>query len=746
MNAAKIIKGTLDHRKTCASILMVVFMLPLLFYPEPASASIGSCVLSPISCVMSAVGNVALDAAKGMILSSLYTFLQLIGRMLSFFVGLMHSVATIAVYPKSGVPVVEEMWKIFRDMANMIFILALIVMAFSTIFDLGSRFGAFKGTDWKSMLAKLLISAVLINFSMTLGVVVIDMVQVPTNMLLTSMGDISGRLGGGLNVQGMIAYSGTGGSSTVAETADATTAAIVSVVFMIILLGSFFMSILTATLFMIIRIPAIWMLLMFSPLIWIANIFPATRKSFSEWWTKFFGWVLFLPYYLFFVYLALFVLSKQGSIWTSALQKAQTADYGLNTGNPGITVQIVFFYILVNTILVGGTKLAMKSAQASATGVNNTLGKLTGDMLLSNTPWLGGYYKGGKTAIEARKKQFQQQGFQNKYLSKVYGGEAADKDRQAKMGQLFGVRGADLARQKVFTDAAGKEFDLIKNDFEVGKIDLDKIKAGAKGDMNDPKVFAHFKMLAKLGQLDLKTDDDKNKFKAMMRSMSQKNPYVVQDFIKTAKESDFAGIGEGVLHDLAVDDGISRPARKELLRAIQDNAKVAKKLEATEYAKAIELLGGDNSAEGAKFAKDMSKFRPDLIYSQQKSLRDADTTGAERDKAVDKYRNKKGLTPTDPATTEANLAQDHYEAYIEKTEVKDIAEISYSIWEKPEFQAALKVQFEPLTEPTDHSTPEWQDWNAETRQRARDRNTLRKKVKVTPEAKKKQKILTDLLL
>jgi len=734
----KTFKNSYGQKKIYASILMVVFALSALLYPGSAAAA------NPISWVMDAVGSAALDATKGAILSSLYTFLQLIGRMLSFFIGLMHSVATIAVYPKTGVPVVEEMWKIFRDMANMIFILALIVMAFSTIFDLGSRFGAFKGTDWKSMLAKLLIAAVLINFSMTLGVVVIDIVQVPTNMLLTSMGDISGRLGGGLNVQGMLAYSGTGGSATITETADVTTAAIVSVVFMIILLGSFFMSILTATLFMIMRIPIIWMLLMFSPLIWIANIFPSTRKSFSEWWTKFLGWVLFLPYYLFFVYLALFVLSKQDSIWTSALQKAQTADYGLNTGNPGITVQVVFFYIIVNTILVGGTKLAMSSAQASATGVNKTLGKLTGDMLLSNTPWLGGYYKGGKTAIEARKKQFQQQGFQNKYLNKVYGGEAADKDRQAKMGQLFGVRGADLARQKVFTESAGKEFDLIKNDFDIGKIDIAKVKAGASGDAADPKVFAYRKMLAKLGEL------GDTQFEETIKAMSTvNNPYAAQDLIKTAQESEFAGIKAKTIHALAVNNDVARPARKELLKHMQGNAKVAKELTAAEYEEAIKMLGGDKSFEGSKFAKELGKFRPDLTYARQQTIRTADP--AKMAEAMKDYRTKKGLAPTAPVTP-ADLEQDHYEAYIDKTEIKSVAELAYDgIWSEPSFQEALKEKLEAIPEPrkpasirTDkefQKTQVWQDWNSEYRQRARERNALVKNIKNTPESAQKLTVL-----
>ena len=70
------------------------------------------------------------------------------------------------------VAIVKTSWTVFRDFANMFFILILIIIAFATIFDM-------QNYNWKGLMAKFIIAALLINFSLAIGGFLID---VSTNL------------------------------------------------------------------------------------------------------------------------------------------------------------------------------------------------------------------------------------------------------------------------------------------------------------------------------------------------------------------------------------------------------------------------------------------------------------------------------------------------------------------------------------------------------------------------------------
>ncbi|MEI9966522.1 MAG: hypothetical protein WDN67_02635 [Candidatus Moraniibacteriota bacterium] len=67
------------------------------------------------------------------------------------------------------------MWKFVRDFLNLFFILGLLFVAFATIFQISSY--SLMGT--KKILIKILIAALLINFSFPLARIMIDVANVP---------------------------------------------------------------------------------------------------------------------------------------------------------------------------------------------------------------------------------------------------------------------------------------------------------------------------------------------------------------------------------------------------------------------------------------------------------------------------------------------------------------------------------------------------------------------------------------
>src|SRR3990167_9519036 len=117
-------------------------------------------------------------------LGGLFLTFTFVGHVISALSLGLYYVVNIPVYPEGGLAVIDESWKIMRNFANMFFIVALIVMAFATIFSI-SRYEA------RTLFPKFLISALLINFSLVLGTIVIDASQVLTNTFLIPIGDIS---------------------------------------------------------------------------------------------------------------------------------------------------------------------------------------------------------------------------------------------------------------------------------------------------------------------------------------------------------------------------------------------------------------------------------------------------------------------------------------------------------------------------------------------------------------------------
>jgi len=77
----------------------------------------------------------------------------------------------------TDVPIVQEGWTITRDLANMFFVLILLVIAMATILKVETY-------GMKSLLPKLIAVALLINFSLVFCGVVIDSSQILTSFFL----------------------------------------------------------------------------------------------------------------------------------------------------------------------------------------------------------------------------------------------------------------------------------------------------------------------------------------------------------------------------------------------------------------------------------------------------------------------------------------------------------------------------------------------------------------------------------
>lgn len=289
---------------------------------------------------------------------TLAVMFTVVGTLLGAMVWVMEWAVNLRIY--TNVPVIQAGWGIMRDFANMIFIIALIVMAYGTIFNIPKY-------DFRSLLPRFIIIAVLINFSLVISGLIIDATQVLNNTFLNAMGGIADRLGQGLSPANILP-AGTDINSGEAI-AKSVTGSIVNLLFSIFLLFTFLISVAVPVAIAVVRIPVLWALLIVSPMAWLLSILPATRGAYNAWWKQFLAWNLFLPYYLFFLYFALFFLSKKDEVLASLGQDFVNSNLvGLQSN---FTFGLIFYYVLIAIFLIGGTKVAMSAGTFSGTGIVN---------------------------------------------------------------------------------------------------------------------------------------------------------------------------------------------------------------------------------------------------------------------------------------------------------------------------------------------------------------------------------------
>ncbi|MBX4200714.1 hypothetical protein KW786_01150 [Candidatus Parcubacteria bacterium] len=171
-------------------------------------------------------------------------------------------------------------WPIVRDFANMIIILALIIISLATIVR-------YKDYEAKRLLPALIIAALLINFSLVICAIFID--------------------GSNIVMKGFV---NAGGNSVINNFEKESTAGVEDAwkgfqddnkgiqTFAIKTIGEIFFNTMSGLVLMLylflflFRIFALWMLLILSPLAFACYVLPSTKKVFDMWWTQFLNWCI----------------------------------------------------------------------------------------------------------------------------------------------------------------------------------------------------------------------------------------------------------------------------------------------------------------------------------------------------------------------------------------------------------------------------------------------------------------------
>ncbi len=307
------LKKTILNRKTKLGVFSGIALNSCLIIKAKAGVmsaigTIGTEVASLIGSLILPIGKwVISEAVKGII-----ALVQLIvGQLIALEINLLSWVISIQNF--TTLPIVRLGWRITRDFSNILFIAVLIYLAFAIILRV-------QNYNASSMLWKVIVMAVLINFSLMIGGVIIDISQVFFFYFLRApFGDkveynpanTGLAIGDRLQLNKILANDqslagSTGGGEESKQNREL--GLVGRAVFVVIFSFVYALVLGALVLILFVRNLYLWILLIFSPIAWVAQVIPIKQISgfFNQWWSEFMKWVFVAPIIAFFIFLSLY--------------------------------------------------------------------------------------------------------------------------------------------------------------------------------------------------------------------------------------------------------------------------------------------------------------------------------------------------------------------------------------------------------------------------------------------------------
>ena len=274
-----------------------------------------------------------------------------------------------------NIPVVVYGWVIIRDICNMFFIIALLVIAFATILRIES-YGA------KRLLPKLLIMAVLINFSRTIFGLIIDVSQVFMLTFVAAFAEGGGHFVDAFMIKEMFEINKGGSGTKAAQEAidkmGGIHAMVISLLMVIFAMGLalIVVTVLLATL--VARVAMLWIYTILSPLVFLGFAFPPIGNYTRQIWSSFIKQVIVGPVLAFFIWLALLYSSANfENPFSSPTEIAGTNN--ICAGASAVFCSASFQkYVIVIAMLMGGLMVTQQMGGAAANLANRGLGAARG--------------------------------------------------------------------------------------------------------------------------------------------------------------------------------------------------------------------------------------------------------------------------------------------------------------------------------------------------------------------------------
>ncbi len=270
--------------------------------------------------------------------------------------------------------IVNSGWAITRDFANLFFIFILLYIAIATILQIS-------GYGIKELLVKVIIVALLVNFSLVFTKVIVDSSNIfalefynkinaqPDKRIKKSddvipAKDISAAFVSGLKMQTVFNDEtdnfGKGGKDATLMQITIITlggSALLLVVAFVLFAGAFMF---------VIRTVILWILMILAPLAFAAMALPKTKEYATKWWKTLFDQAFFAPAFLFMFYLVAKIIQSDGL--KGVMGSSQTGFAGMITNNgQNVNINLIMQFVILIILMLASLTIAKSMGGAAAT-------------------------------------------------------------------------------------------------------------------------------------------------------------------------------------------------------------------------------------------------------------------------------------------------------------------------------------------------------------------------------------------
>ncbi len=506
-------------------------------------------------------------------------------------------------------------WAMVRDLANMFFIVILLIIAFATILGIEKY-------NYKKWLPKLILMAVLINFSKMICGLLIDVAQVIMLSFVNSFKAI-----GGTNITTMLGirewHQFQGGDLGGWEIMGAYFLAVVYVIVSIVVIGTMLMV-------LVMRIVMIWIYVILSPLAFLLQSFPGGQGYASKWWQQFTQNLVVGPVLAFFLWLSFSVVSVDVA-GTAVLGDDEPFDASLDDSPITGTIEdgadhgfasgdLLIQFIVSIGLLIGGLKVSQE--------IGGAAGSIAGKGMARLNKMSVGAQKGAISAGKSTGKFVGRKTLGGTSRAAQWMGKKFDSEKLKSVGDIGQAWRGDIkaSRKKAKVEKRKKFLESMGMGERFGDIISKQLKEGGK----DKRYETMYKATEEMGR--------KPK---LARNLAKhfENPRHVQDF----SSSDIHTLGGGVNKDNAGAIFNNPETIKTFEQWFKGEGKYAKGGELEELA-----FRGD--------AKDLSKAR--AWKSGIKDAEEKGVKGVENAKGIKSALEALNLDTATPVKTFEKIAKD----------------------------------------------------------------------------------------
>ncbi|MFW0862619.1 MAG: hypothetical protein ACKKL6_03455 [Candidatus Komeilibacteria bacterium] len=318
------------------------------------------------------------DAMTNVFAWILDLLMSLIGSLITLVLSVLINIAQFNEFTSAAA--VTTGWVLVRDICNMFFIVILLIISVGTVLGVESY-------SYKNFLRKVIIMAILINFSKTIAGFLIDVSQV---IMLTFVAAFRDSI-----IVGFTEAFGLNKLKSLASSMDASGeieqdnfALILGMIFGL-LISLILLVVLVAVVAMLAyRIVILWILVVMSPFAYLASALPGSLGGQAkQWWSQFSEQLIVGPAIAFFLWLTLSVVSQTGGRFTA---EESSVNPDSIIGGQLASAPFLLNYLLGIMLLVVGMQMAQKMGGKS--------GGLMGKVFDKGIKKGGGYIKSGMKA------------------------------------------------------------------------------------------------------------------------------------------------------------------------------------------------------------------------------------------------------------------------------------------------------------------------------------------------------------